>query len=154
MSGHYGPGGVEAAKTIYHNFTYSFRPCYLTIPEPLSFLVFILTIIPMIIVRIITLFQSNDKDDPPERPLIDLVKSSIHFRHGGWAMATTVQGYIALTPPGAQLGDKIGLFKGGKVPLILRNDGFSCQLIGECYVHGFIHGEAFREEECTPIMIS
>ncbi|KAF9229921.1 hypothetical protein BU15DRAFT_24559, partial [Melanogaster broomeanus] len=56
--------------------------------------------------------------------------------------------YVGLVPRSAQLGDTISLFKGGKVPLVLRplkEHDESWRLVGECYVHGIMQGSAFDE---------
>jgi hypothetical protein len=45
-------------------------------------------------------------------------------------------------------GDRIALFKGGMVPLIIREEGTRWRLIGDCYIHGMMKGEAFQEDEC------
>lgn len=65
--------------------------------------------------------------------------------------AITEKGYFALVPNSAEVGDEVALFKGGKVPLILRQQGESWRLIGESYVHGIMQGEIFSEKECRDI---
>jgi hypothetical protein len=64
-------------------------------------------------------------------------------------MARTERGYLCLVPAETKAGDFIGLFKGGKVPLVITptKDGF-WKLIGESYVHGIMRGEAFDEKAC------
>jgi hypothetical protein len=59
-------------------------------------------------------------------------------------MARTSTGYICLVPMETQEGDKIGIFRGGKMPLVIRQNDKSWQLIGDCYVHGIIKGEAWE----------
>ena len=68
-------------------------------------------------------------------------------------MANTEGGRLALLPGTAELGDKIAVLYGGKLPYILRKIGERWELVGECYVHGVMHGEAFKEEECYEIDI-
>lgn len=49
---------------------------------------------------------------------------------------------IGLAPPEAEEGDMICMLWGCSVPVILRDlGGQKCKLIGECYVHGIMHGE-------------
>ena len=60
----------------------------------------------------------------------------------------TRNGYIGLAPRYAEPEDWIGVFKGGKVPPVIRADGPCWQLIGECYVHGIMKGEVWDEEKC------
>jgi hypothetical protein len=63
----------------------------------------------------------------------------------------TKKGYIGLASEFAQEGDRIGLFKGGAVPLVARPNGKRWNLIGDCYVHGIMNGEAFKEEDCETV---
>jgi hypothetical protein len=48
------------------------------------------------------------------------------------------------------------LCRGNSVPFVLRRvpDDEDWNLIGDCYVHGIMHGEAFSLEECHEIWIS
>ena len=87
---------------------------------------------------------------------MEFVRKGIHSSSTKWTIVKTAAGYIGMVPITAQTGDRIGLFKGGKVPLILRQvgDGSSWQLIGECYIHGVMQGEAFEEGNCEKIWIS
>ena len=57
------------------------------------------------------------------------------------------RGYFCLVPREARLGDKIVVVKGGQVPLLLRPQQAEFQLIGECYVHGIMDGEAMTGTE-------
>jgi hypothetical protein len=41
-----------------------------------------------------------------------------------------------------QIGDKICVLFGGEVLFILRPAGETYRLVGECYVHGLMSGEA------------
>lgn len=61
----------------------------------------------------------------------------------------TQGGYIGLAPKLALSGDRIGLFKGGMVPLIIRQEGTRWRLIGDYYLHGIMKGEAFQDKECS-----
>jgi hypothetical protein len=63
--------------------------------------------------------------------------------------AVTCQGYAAQVPLSTQVGDLIFLPLGSAVPFVLRlsesgRDDF--ELIGECYVHGIMKGEAVGEK--------
>lgn len=55
---------------------------------------------------------------------------------------TTKRGYIGLAPLGADCGDIVCIFPGCSVPLILRQQQWFHELIGDCYVHGIMNGEA------------
>ena len=63
-------------------------------------------------------------------------------------MIRTRMGYIGLAPRYAQVGDLIAVFKGGKLPLVIRQSDPHWELIGESYVHGIMKGEAYDEERC------
>ncbi|KAK7963548.1 hypothetical protein PG988_010522 [Apiospora saccharicola] len=63
-------------------------------------------------------------------------------------------GWLALLPEGARVGDRIILAEGGRVPLVLRPDGDGYNtFIGEAYVHGIMNGEAFKQSQCEDIKI-
>lgn len=57
--------------------------------------------------------------------------------------ASTSHGRLANIPIGAQAGDIVCIILGGSVPYVLRpqKDGYY-SLVGECYLHGLMHGEA------------
>ncbi|ORY59165.1 uncharacterized protein BCR38DRAFT_488904 [Pseudomassariella vexata] len=61
---------------------------------------------------------------------------------------------LCLLPEAAQLGDKIILARGGKVPLVLRadEDGYY-MFVGEAYVHGVMEGEGWDESRCEDVKI-
>ncbi|MCJ1460505.1 hypothetical protein MMC28_010887 [Mycoblastus sanguinarius] len=59
---------------------------------------------------------------------------------------TTIGGYMGLGHPRMQPGDKVCVFMGGAVPWVIRQEGEEYVLIGECYVHGLMDGEAMRTE--------
>ncbi|XXG98962.1 hypothetical protein Hte_005295 [Hypoxylon texense] len=61
---------------------------------------------------------------------------------------TEGRGLIGLAPIATRPGDKIFLFKGSRVPLIVRQDGDRWLVVGDCYVHGVMKGEAFDPSLC------
>ncbi|KAH7239838.1 heterokaryon incompatibility protein-domain-containing protein [Fusarium solani] len=62
-------------------------------------------------------------------------------------MARTKGGYLALVPETCRVGDEIALLKGGKTPYVVRRDGEHWKLLGDCYVHGIMFGEAWDERK-------
>ena len=68
-------------------------------------------------------------------------------------LANTEGGRLALLPGTAEVGDKIAVLCGGKLPHVSRKRAERWELVGECYVHGAMLGEAFEEEECYDIAI-
>jgi hypothetical protein len=57
----------------------------------------------------------------------------------------SANGYIGLVPEAAQEEDMICIFMGGMTPFVIRPAGENYQLIGACYIHGIMHGEAVTE---------
>lgn len=75
-------------------------------------------------------------------------------RYGMHIRYATGKGYIGQTVPGAQIGDRVALLRGCNVPLILRptaDDGYT--FVDTCYLHGIMHGEAWKEEGICTIKI-
>ncbi|RFU33188.1 hypothetical protein B7463_g3139, partial [Scytalidium lignicola] len=63
------------------------------------------------------------------------------------SLCTTERGYLCLAPPDAEVGDSLCILLGGRVPYILRlDDGGAYILVGESYVHGFMKGEALKND--------
>jgi hypothetical protein len=60
-------------------------------------------------------------------------------------LCTTAKGYLAAVPFTAKVGDCIAVLAGGRVPFVLRPIGDHYRLVGPCYVHGIMNGEAFPE---------
>ena len=56
----------------------------------------------------------------------------------------TRKGFVGLVPGDAAEGDVICVFIGVKVPFVLREDEDGYQLLGDCYVHGIMEGEALE----------
>jgi hypothetical protein len=70
-------------------------------------------------------------------------------------MFRTEEGHIGLAPASAKKGDCIAIFKGVKVPLVLRPAAGSSKwnLVGDCYIHGIMRGEVFDESICADFWI-
>jgi hypothetical protein len=65
----------------------------------------------------------------------------------------TEKGYLGLGPRSLKKEDEVALLKGGMVPLVIRKTDNNFELVGDCYVHGIMHGEAFSEEACRVIWL-
>lgn len=62
---------------------------------------------------------------------------------------TTSSGRIGIGPPTMREGDFVAILFGGYTPYVLRPEGGQYSLVGECYVHGIMNGEAverYRDE--------
>jgi hypothetical protein len=68
-------------------------------------------------------------------------------------LARTEKGYLALVPELSRTGDYIALFRGGKMPFVIRERGKQWELIGCSYVHGIMSGQAWDEDECQEMEI-
>lgn len=80
-----------------------------------------------------------------------LVESSTWAAIYGRAFFTTTQGYMGLGYPGVEEGDEVWVLHGGQVPFILRcqprrpnGPGTYYNFVGDCYVDGFMKGEAIE----------
>ena len=63
-------------------------------------------------------------------------------------------GYLGLFPLGAREGDEVWLVSGASTPLVLRpcEEGL-WENVGECYIHGIMHGEAWCTEGLETILL-
>jgi Heterokaryon incompatibility protein (HET) len=62
-----------------------------------------------------------------------------------FSFAVTKNGYAGWIPKSSKVGDRVCVVAGGQVPFILRELPDSLyQLIGECYIHGIMDGEALK----------
>lgn len=68
------------------------------------------------------------------------------FQPFGRNFCVTSKGYIGIVPPKTEVGDKVCILFGGKSPFLLRDAGGGKHvLVGECYVHGIMNGEALPQ---------
>jgi hypothetical protein len=73
--------------------------------------------------------------------------------HENRKMFKTKNGYIGLGPREMRAGDRIALFSGGSMPLVMRTKETELELIGDCYVHGIMYSERYREDQCELLWI-
>ncbi|CZR54185.1 related to heterokaryon incompatibility protein [Phialocephala subalpina] len=59
-------------------------------------------------------------------------------------LVTTEGGSIGMAPYRVRKGDMVSVLVGCNIPVILRQRGSGYEVIGECYLHGFMNGEAFK----------
>ena len=76
------------------------------------------------------------------------IKSEMEAASSGRRLFRTRQNMLGLGPLSLQAGDEVCILASGQVPHVLRkqNNGHYV-LVGEAYVHGFMHGEAFATHE-------
>jgi hypothetical protein len=69
--------------------------------------------------------------------------------------ATTKAAYYLLGPIAMEAGDVVCVLYGAKVPFVLRPSNGHYLLVGECYTHGLMNGEAIdmvgQEEFCAEV---
>ncbi|ERF72761.1 hypothetical protein EPUS_04814 [Endocarpon pusillum Z07020] len=67
---------------------------------------------------------------------------SVNAASKGRRFARTKKGLYVLGPAAMERGDVVCVLFGGKVPFCLRRMGSRHMLVGECYAHGLMKGEA------------
>jgi hypothetical protein len=75
----------------------------------------------------------------------------------GRKFVLTDRGNLGWVPSSASKGDVVAVLEGSKFPLLLRRGGpdDAWRIIGVCYVHGIMYGEAWKgfEAQVEDIMI-
>lgn len=61
-------------------------------------------------------------------------------------VCTTRKGFLASVPYTTEMGDCIAVLTGRRVPFVLRPIGDCYRLVGPCYMHGVMDGEAFPKD--------
>jgi len=71
------------------------------------------------------------------------------------SLCISKRGYLGLVPRQAKNGDMIALLSGGRLPFVFRPVGNHFRVIGGCYMHGYMKGEAWpkSEEDLEQIII-
>lgn len=105
---------------------------------------------------------SNSKVDT-SRPILKTAKSFFSRLRGTMTTnkrrpVVTTEGHFGVAPRLARKGDAVCVLFGCNVPVVLRPQLDSCpqdasvfQFIGECYLDGFMNGEALQPEAGKPI---
>ena len=145
----YNPGEVTAAdreriKAHYLTWTrHSLRFAYLRfLPSPLFEWALGFTMLVSVFWLILRLLMC-----------LPLVATPSEFKQMMVCVATrklvrTKKGYIGLASDAVRVNDSVVLCEGGKLPLVVREDGQVQRLVSDCYIHGIVHGEAFEEGKC------
>ncbi|KAK3329259.1 heterokaryon incompatibility protein-domain-containing protein [Apodospora peruviana] len=80
---------------------------------------------------------------------IEQVKNSLGVV-GGRRFARSSRGYFALVPGTGTVGDEIVVFKGGCMPILVRERK---EVLGECFVNGVMKGEIWDEGCCEEFVL-
>lgn len=93
----------------------------------------------------------NEPDVQGHKAFFKEQEKEILTFHVDRALFVTEKGYIGLGPGRCKTGDVVAVLAGADVPFVLEPRAASrnnaCSLVGEAYVHGFMHGEAVRSIE-------
>jgi hypothetical protein len=69
---------------------------------------------------------------------------------GKWAsgrvFCATESHHLGWLPRGAKKGDFICILEGGEVPFVMRSADGRYKVLGDCYIHGIMDGEAMKRE--------
>jgi hypothetical protein len=86
---------------------------------------------------------SEDFREPPTDSAIPTEFNMIMVPFLSRMMMTTKKGYVDFVPKRSRAGDLVFVLMGSDVPLVLRRcEEGMYRLVGECYVHGIMEGEA------------
>jgi hypothetical protein len=86
----------------------------------------------------------DQKHIPKSKEIREVISCAVNVT--AWRrLMSTKTGRMGLAPAGARLGDSVAILLGCDIPLILRRqEKGGWIVVGECYVHGVMYGEAIR----------
>ncbi|OAP60808.1 hypothetical protein AYL99_05810 [Fonsecaea erecta] len=73
---------------------------------------------------------------------------------GGRRFAVTRDGYVGLVPAWSKPTDEVCIFAGASTPHIVRRAGSGYVLVGECYIHGLMNGQALGHRGFTYVTMT
>jgi hypothetical protein len=85
-------------------------------------------------------YISSIKNGIHQTQLVDF-ENAIRFNY---TIFFTEDGHIGCGPSKMKVGDEVLLLFGGRILYVLRPKDAHHQFIGECYVHGYMHGKAME----------
>ena len=88
---------------------------------------------------------------PPELEMaVRFMQAHHKAAYGRRFFTSKSHGYMGLCPTLTRKGDMLVVLFGGRTPFILRELGRGqLKFIGECYTHGLMHGEIFRQGDSS-----
>jgi len=118
------------------------------------------------IIRIMTVAQGtadNEGDPRSWEELLGLYEACQQYRQyvactcAQRRVCVTEKGYVGLVPAFSRIGDRVAVVLSAQAPLVVRRiEGASqetkYQLVGECYVHGIMYGEALTANNSREII--
>ncbi|KAH6708752.1 heterokaryon incompatibility protein-domain-containing protein [Leptodontidium sp. MPI-SDFR-AT-0119] len=97
-------------------------------------------LVPLEVTNKINIQERNREYDQAEKYANWATTISMQMRRCG-----TFKGYIGQIPKSTQAGDVIGVIGGAAVPFVFRASSGGYKVIGQCYLHGIMEGEALRD---------
>jgi hypothetical protein len=88
-------------------------------------------------------------------PAVQNINASIARATSGRRFFITSKGYLGLGPVRTQPGDRVAILLGGSTPFMLHEHDtpeealqylVQWEMLGDCYVHGWMDGELVRDE--------
>jgi hypothetical protein len=94
-----------------------------------------------------SLARGDLKPESGEDPLMEVKNGLIlrNFRVRDYSFLITDNGRMGLAAKVAEPGDEVCVFHGYPLPFLIRKAGEHHRLLGQCYIHGLIEGEAFQD---------
>ena len=80
---------------------------------------------------------------------IGRVNDAIEYIASGRAFVSTSKGRLGWVHESCQSGDMVVIIHGNQVPFVVRQHGDYWKLIGDCYIHGVMQGEAMVDGHDT-----
>lgn len=69
---------------------------------------------------------------------------------GGRRLGMTESGMMALLPGDAQNGDHLAIILDAPIPIVLRETGDGFRIVGSCYIHYMMDGQALGSHLWQP----
>jgi hypothetical protein len=97
------------------------------------------------------------EDDAKQQCLLASLNylSALQGELKGWKFVITAKGYVGVASNDPQIGDQLVIFSGAVVPFCLRSSTtrHAHRLVGDCYVHGIMLGEAWSPDKLVEIIL-
>lgn len=96
-----------------------------------------------------------------EQSLLTVQHSNmLHKMTRHWKFATTSSGIYCMVPLGSKIGDRVVVFRGAKVPMVIRSETANgafvhseSSVVGTAYAHGFVDGRAIGVDEEEVVLV-
>ena len=100
-------------------------------------------------IDVVNLTSVFERDfSPGDAAHFSALAGSITAYSRGRTLCVTTEGRLGYVPLKSSVGDRICILLGSKVPFVVREASHQrFKLIGECYIHGIMDGEATRDRD-------